>query len=147
MYIRKITRKKDGKIHAYWALVESHRTVRGPRQRIVSYLGELDAEGRLGVQMAVEGRREYQGDLFEEIEPEWVEVNIHGVRSERVREFGDIWLALELIKRLGLDVFFRQVMPCRREEVSWADLAQLRQLDKLSSIFTIKTSSSLHYIL
>jgi len=123
MYIRKITRKKDGKIHAYWALVESHRTVRGPRQRIVSYLGELDAEGRLGVQMAVEGRREYQGDLFEEIEPEWVEVNIHGVRSERVREFGDIWLVLELIKRLGLDVFFRQVMPCRREEVSWADLA------------------------
>lgn len=123
MYIRKITRKKDGKVHAYWALVESQRTARGPRQRIVSYLGELDAGGRLGVQMAVEGRRDYQGDLFEEIEPEWVEVNIHGIRTERVREFGDIWLALELIKRLGLDVFFRQAMPWRREEVSWADLA------------------------
>jgi hypothetical protein len=41
MFIRKLTRKKDGKTHAYWALVESYRTARGPRQRIISYLGEI----------------------------------------------------------------------------------------------------------
>ena len=54
MYIRKITRKKDGKSHAYWALVESRRTERGPRQHVVAYLGEMDAAGRLGVQKAAE---------------------------------------------------------------------------------------------
>jgi len=123
MYIRKITRNKDGKVHAYWALVESRRTVRGPRQHVVAYLGELDAGGRLGVQMCAEARGGHQGDLFEDIKPQWVEVNINKVRTERPREFGDIWLALELIKRLGLDDFFHEVLPSGREGVSWADLA------------------------
>ena len=63
MYIRKITRKKDGKTPAYWALVESRRTERGPRQHVVAYLGEMDAAGRLGVQKAAEGRSEHQADL------------------------------------------------------------------------------------
>ena len=49
MYLRRCYRRKDGKRHAYWALVESYRTARGPRQRVVAYLGELDESGRLGV--------------------------------------------------------------------------------------------------
>lgn len=122
MYIRKITRQKDGKVHGYWALVESRRTVRGPRQHIVAYLGELDAGGRLGVHRALEGRDDSVMDFFEEEAPEWVEVNIQGIRTEKVREFGDIWLALELIRRLGLDDFFHQILPVRREGVRWADL-------------------------
>lgn len=123
MYIRKVTRKKDGKTHAYWALVESYRTERGPRQRIVAYLGELDASGRMGVKMAAEGRSEYQADLCEHVNPEWVEVNVRGVRTERVRDFGDIWLALQLMKRLGLIAFFRHVIPTGKEKIRWADLA------------------------
>ncbi len=123
MYIRKITRKKDGKTHAYWALVESRRTERGPRQHVVAYLGEMDAAGRLGVQKAAEGRSDHQADLYENVEPEWVEVNVRGIRTERVRDFGDIWLALELLKRLGLVEFFHQVMPAGREKIPWADLA------------------------
>ena len=123
MYIRKITRKKDGKTHAYWALVESRRTERGPRQHVVAYLGEMDATGRMGIQKAAEGRSDHQVDLFKNLEPEWVEVNVRAVRTERVRDFGDIWLALELLKRLGLDQFFRQVMPAGREKIPWADLA------------------------
>ncbi len=38
----KITRKRNGKSHAYWASMESHRTPNGPRHRTVAYLGELD---------------------------------------------------------------------------------------------------------
>ena len=53
MFIRQIRIRKNGKGHAYWALVESYRTERGPRQRIVSYLGQMDAGGRLGIQYAV----------------------------------------------------------------------------------------------
>ena len=123
MYIRKITRKKDGKTHAYWALVESRRTERGPRQHVVAYLGEMDATGRMGIQKAAEGRSDHQVDLFKNLEPEWVEVNVRAVRTERVRDFGDIWLALELLKRLGLVAFFQQVMPAGRAKIPWADLA------------------------
>jgi len=123
VYIRKITRKKDGKTHAYWALVESRRTERGPRQHVVAYLGEMDAAGRLGVQKAAEGRSGHQVDLFENLEPEWVEVNLRGVRTERVRDFGDIWLALQLLKHLRLLSFFHDVMPVGREKIPWADLA------------------------
>lgn len=123
MYLRKITRKKDGKTHAYWALVESRRTERGPRQHVVAYLGEMEAAARLGVPKRAEGCSEHQADIFEDIQPEWVEFNIRGVRTERVRDFGDVWLAFQLLKRLGLLEFFRQILPQGREKISWADLA------------------------
>ncbi len=48
------SRGKDGNRHAYWALVESYRTERGPRQHVVAYLGELDEQGRLGIQRRAE---------------------------------------------------------------------------------------------
>jgi hypothetical protein len=53
MFIRQCFRKKDGKRHAYWSLVESYRTDAGPRQRVVAWLGKLDEAGRLGVEQAV----------------------------------------------------------------------------------------------
>ena len=123
MYLRKITRKKDGKVHAYWALVESQRTSRGPRQHVVAYLGEMDAAGRVGLKMAVQGRRDHQQDIFDGTKPEWVEVDVRAVRTERTRDFGDVWLALELLRRLGLPEFFRRVVPRGRESIPWADLA------------------------
>ena len=42
MFLRRYRRTKDGKVHTYYALVESVRTDAGPRQRIVAYLGELN---------------------------------------------------------------------------------------------------------
>ena len=41
MFLRRCNRRKNGKQHTYWALVESYRTARGSRQRVVAYLGEL----------------------------------------------------------------------------------------------------------
>ena len=48
---------KNGRRHAYWALVESFRTATGPRQRVVAWLGKLDEAGRLGVQNAADEAR------------------------------------------------------------------------------------------
>ncbi|MHC4310638.1 MAG: IS1634 family transposase [Planctomycetota bacterium] len=96
---------------------------RGPRQHVVAYLGEMDAAGRIGIKNAAEGRSDQQAHLFACIQPEWVEVNVRAVRTERVRDFGGIWLALELLKRLGLYQFFQQVMPVGREKIPWAELA------------------------
>ena len=123
MYLRKFTRRKDGKPHIYWGLVESYRTARGPRQRVVSYLGELDATGRVDVRLALSGDSSFHSDAFEEAAPEWVEVNLSGVYTERTRDFGDLWLALSLLKRLGLVDFIRKVIPRKRGKIPWSDLA------------------------
>ena len=48
MFLRRCQRRKDGKVHTYWALVESHRTAKGSRQRVVAYLGELKSSERAG---------------------------------------------------------------------------------------------------
>jgi len=125
VYLRKFTRKKYGKLHHYWALVECRRTARGPRQHIVSYLSELDAAGRLGVKLLAEGQETYQSWLWDNTEPRWVEVNVHAVRTERSRTFGEVWLALVLLKRLGLAEFFRRVLPTGREKIPWAELATI----------------------
>ena len=107
MFLRPKSRHKDGKAHYYWDLVESYRTERGPRQRVVSHLGNMDDPAmREEILHAAEGRTPVQESLFDEPLPEWVEVNVRKVRTERPRRFGDVWLALELIKKLGLGELF-----------------------------------------
>lgn len=54
MFLRPTYVRKNGRRVAYWRLVESYRTARGPRQRTVAYLGQIDEAGRLGVQAAAE---------------------------------------------------------------------------------------------
>ena len=49
MFIRPCYKKSNGKKLAYWALVESYRTAKGPRQRIVAYLGQLKDTTRRGI--------------------------------------------------------------------------------------------------
>ena len=140
MFIRPCYRKKNGKRHAYWALVESYRTERGPRQRVVSYLGQLDERGRLGVKYAVGGSgRTYQKSLFTDIEPEWVEVDLKRVRVERCADFGGPWLGLELLKELGLDSLFKGVMPAGREDVQWSLMSMVLVISRLCD-----PSSELH---
>lgn len=132
MYLRKTARFKDGKRHCYWALVESYRTERGPRQRVVAWLGEMDKAGRLGVERAAEGVSEIQQDLFEEkTEPKWVEINVNGVRVENVRDFGGPWLGLELMRYLGLDRFLLEHVVQGREEIPWAIMAEVLVLCRL----------------
>lgn len=126
MYIRKATRIKDGKSHAYWALVESYRTPKGPRQRIVSWLGELDKAGRLGIEKYTKNNSESQQELFKKsLEPEWIEVNVNGIRVENIKDFGGPWLCLEIIKRLHLDKFFEKHIPKGRELIPWPSMAQV----------------------
>lgn len=149
MFLRKISIAKDGKQHDYWALVESVRTERGPRQRIVSYLGDMDEAGRLGVHHAIEKDLPVQESLFDERSPEWVEVNVRKVRTERSRRFGDVWIALELIKKLGLGEMLERVMPetpgsadavaGRHPKISWAALANVLVISRFC-----EPSSELH---
>jgi len=127
--LRRCYRAKDGKRHAYWALVKSVRTAKGPRQQIVAYLGDLDEAGRLGVRQAASGtasssrRQDLQQALFDTPRPRYVEVDLSGVVVEGMRAFGGPWLALQLIGRLGLIDELDRLMPAGREDVPWSIMA------------------------
>jgi len=123
MFIRPCYRTKNGKRHAYWVLVESQRTKQGPRQRVVAYLGELDKAGRLGVVQAAEDADGRQRELWDDVEPQWVEVDAARMRVENCRAFGGPWLVLELIRELGLERFLAKVIPPGREDVPWPLMA------------------------
>jgi len=124
MFIRQCYRKKNGKRHAYWALVESCRTSRGPRQRIVSYLGEMDERGRLGMlQTATAQGLHHERRLFDDVAPRWVEVDTSRIRVERCVDFGGPWLAMKLLKHLGLESLLNKLFPSGREEIEWSLMA------------------------
>jgi transposase len=132
MYIRRCYREKDGKRHAYWALVESYRTARGPRQRVVAWLGAMDEEGRMGVKRCAEAQSCEQGDLFIEAgEQEWVEIDLKGVRVERTRRFGGPWLGRTLLRQLDLDGFLEERLSRGREQVPWPLMAMVLVLGRL----------------
>jgi transposase len=151
MFIRQQFKVVDGKRKAYWALVESVRTDRGPRQRVVSWLGSLDEAGRLGLLEAAKGPspesdRENtwrQLALFEyedqAIEPRWVHVNAKAVRVENKKHFGGPWLAMQLLQRLKLDDFLKKHQAPGREQVPWSlvsmTLVIARLLDPSSELF------------
>lgn len=150
MFIRQYSRVENGKRRCYWGLVESYRTARGPRQRVVAWLGKLDEAGRLGVQQAAAtgtARQADSGDvqktLFADerpvLEPRWVAVNAAGVRVENCRQFGGPWLALELIRRLQLDEFLVRETSQGREHVPWAVSALILVVARL-----LEPSSELH---
>jgi hypothetical protein len=136
MFLRRCERGKNGKRHTYWALVESVRTPKGSRQRIVAYLGDLKASeqsgwAQLGRQLDGKKRQTPQRSLFdpphvdEPDDDEPVLVRLSGVRFERLRDFGDVWLALGLWRLLKLDEHLQQLMPCGREDVPWASVAAI----------------------
>src|SRR3990172_2600442 len=105
MFLRPHFRRRNGQREAYWALVESCRTERGPRQRTVAYLGLIDEAGRLGVEQAADPQRASpQRELFLEDKPQprFVEIDVTRVRVENCRQFGGPWLALELAPALLL---------------------------------------------
>jgi transposase len=107
-------------------LVKSVRTAKGPRQKVVAYLGDMDEAGRLGVQQAAASHRDasnHQAQMFDgpsSIEPRWMEVDIASVRVEGTRDFGGPWLALQIIQKLGLKALLDRLMPAGREDVPWS---------------------------
>jgi transposase len=125
VFIRKACRNKDGKSHHYWILLESYRTAQGPRHRTVAYLGEMEEAERLGIRQAAENHPGYQTSLLNDSEPEWVDVDVRRVTTERARRFGDVWLALELLRQLGLDQFFREALAGTHPKISWADIVSI----------------------
>src|ERR1035437_2112596 len=141
MFLRPHQRTKDGKDHIYWSLVETVRTVDGPRQRTLCYLGELNGSAQARWLKSVEVFNE-QGEaeqlkLFPshievpDDDPQVARVLVNRVRLERTRQFGGCFLGWELWKRLGLDVFFAQGMDEEAAEVPWSRVAAVLAINRL----------------
>lgn len=137
MFLRARTRRKDGKQHRYWSVVESRR-VRGGRvvQRQLLHLGELNDSQHSGWVRSIEtltsdGEATRQLALFPDdrdqlptLDCEAVRVRVAEIELRRPRQFGACWLALELWKRLGLDEFFESRLPPSRKRTRWTNVLQ-----------------------
>lgn len=125
VYLRKHNKKTDGEQYDYWSLVESVRTAKGPRQRIVATIGKLpglDEEERMGweeVRRIVQGNTLPQPDLLDHREdpPSWASIDVSKVSVERLRHFGDVYLGLLLWNKLGFADFCKKNMTQGKEEV------------------------------
>jgi transposase len=134
VFLKSHLRRKDGKRHQYYSLVESVRTARGPQHRTLAYLGELNGSSEAAWRKTIsvfngESGDEYQLELFpsdaatvpsgERV----VQVRLDRVRWERPRDFGQVFLAHHLWKLLGLDALLEGVMPAGDEEIPWPVMA------------------------
>jgi len=143
MFLRSTNRKKDGKDHRYFSIVENRR-LPGNRtvQRTVLYLGEIndqqqaawrktlevfdEAEQRYTTMSLFPDDREIPADALDS-----VAVRLSGLELRRPRIFGNCWLACELWHQLGLDEFFQPRLPEGREAVSWEKVLRLLVVNRL----------------
>ena len=148
MFLKRLERLKSGKGHTYWALVESYRTAGGSRHRVVAYLGELKKSEHSGwAQFCRRLNKEerplpslFDPPLFDEpTDDEPVLVKLKDIRLERLRDFGDVWLALGLWRLLQLDELLTAQMPAGAEDVPWPVVAAILTLARFC-----EPSSELH---
>jgi transposase len=142
MYLRHTIRKKDGKAHRYWCLVRSVRVGRRVIQQTVAHLGELDEHGRLEARTLARrliGAPD-QAQLFDDgSEHVTAPVRLKGIRIERSRRFGDVYLALALWRGTGLEELCERLLPAGKERISWAKMAAILVAARLC-----EPSSELH---
>ena len=138
MFLRPITRKKNGKVHRYWSIVENRRAARGRMvQRHVLYLGEINSlqeeEWQRTIEIFEEGEprpktmallAEPECGLAQKASPRREEerlVRIITAQMElrRPRQWGACWLAIQLYETLGLDEFFARRLPRGRKGTRW----------------------------
>jgi transposase len=134
MFLRSKTRKKDGKEHRYWSVVENRRVADGRVvQRHVLYLGEINDAQRAAWCRSIEVFDEdrsaaSQIALFPEdrVAPplacEVVQVKLSGLQLRRARQWGACWLACELWQLLELDAFWQPRLPPSRKGTRWLNV-------------------------
>src|SRR5947199_4419714 len=143
MFLRSIHRKKDGKDHRYFSIVENQRISSDKTvQRTVVYLGEINdqqqAAWRKTLSVFDEEQQNYTNlNLFpddREIPADAVDslqVKLSGLELRRARPFGNCWLACQLWSQLGRDSFWQERLPDGREAVSWEKVLRLLVVNRL----------------
>ena len=143
MFLRSTNRKKDGKNHRYFSVVENQR-VSGDKtvQRTVLYLGEINdsqqAAWRKTLEVFDEDRQQTRNlSLFPDDRGipsgsiDTLQLNLAGLELRRPRPFGNCWLASELWRQLDLTQFWQERLPAGREDVSWEKVLRLLVVNRL----------------
>jgi transposase len=143
MFLKCSTRKKDGKEHRSWSIVESRRVGRSVVQRHVLYLGEINDSQRAAWQKSIAVFDEAQGQsrpcaLFPEdrtpaSDTPAVQVRLDQLQLSRPRTWGACWLGDQLWRDLQLDAFFAPRLGCSREGTDWEKVLRLLTLYRLLS--------------
>jgi hypothetical protein len=137
MFLRATKRKKDGKEHRYWSVVENARSSSGSvYQTTLLYLGELNDSQHAAWTKALEvfnadsGQTETRRLFPADRTPPPSDIPALALRLEQYqlshpRQYGACWLACELWRQLGLDQFWAEKLPVSREGTDWARLLQV----------------------
>ena len=138
MYLKRNRRRKDGKEHFYWNIVESRRCAGGKVvQRQVLYLGEINDGQRAAWCRVIEAFDEAtqsstQLALFPADRELPAHATGHGIQVQldrmalrRPRQWGACWLACELYEQLGLDRFWEERLADSREGTRWRHILQI----------------------
>jgi len=143
MFLRSSNRKKDGKDHRYFSVVENQRVAANKTvQRTVLYLGEINdaqqAAWRKTLTVFDENKQDYRNmSLFPEDRElpadavDGLQVRLSGLELKRARPFGNCWLASEIWRQLGLTEFWQSRLPEGREAVSWEKVLRLLVVNRL----------------
>jgi hypothetical protein len=135
MFLRVNKRKKDGKIHRYYSVVENRR-VRGGKhvQKTLLYLGEINDTQKAAWTRtidAIDEKDHRQVALFPEdrkvpegMDELGVQVRLSELALDRPRQWGACWLACELWDQLELDAFWTPRLPHSRKGTSWQHVLQ-----------------------
>jgi hypothetical protein len=134
MFLRMTKRKKDGKEHRYWSIVENHR-ISGGRvvQKHVLYLGEINDSQReawwRSIEILESGKKKPRKiSLFPEDrkvqsnDHEVIHVQVNRMRLVRPRQWGACWMALLLWDQLQLDRYWREKLPPSRKGTRWLNI-------------------------
>jgi len=143
MFLRSYKRKKNGKWHEYFSVVENRRIANGKTvQRTVLYLGEITASQEDTWRKTLEvfdvdsGKRQ-QKLLFADdaaiadCDIDSIKVKLSQMQLCRPRSFGDCWLGCELWQKLGLDEFWANRLDSCRSDISWAKVLKLLVVNRL----------------
>ena len=134
--MRSTVRKKNGKEHEYYSIVENKRVAGGRVvQRHVLYLGEINSSQqecwRKTIEIFEEGQLQPKTvALFPEDRPvpvgndEIVQIRLKDLRLVHPRQWGACWLATELYHKLELDRFWAQKLPPSRKGTRWDSVLQ-----------------------
>jgi hypothetical protein len=146
MFLRRTQRKKNGKTHSYWNIVENKRLDDGRVvQRHVLYLGEINSSQAAAWRKAIEVFDEDAGRartlaLFPEDRGEIigddksvVQLRLSEMRLHRPRQWGACWLAGQLWQELQLDRFWADRLPPSRKATRWDQILQVLATYRLIS--------------
>jgi hypothetical protein len=138
MFLRKTPRRKDGKTHDYWSVVENKRVAGGRVvQRHVLYLGEINSSQAAVWRKAIEVLDDDAGHprtmaLFPEhrcaaVAPDAsaVQLRLSDMRLCRPRQWGACWLAGQLWQALQLDRFWADRLLPSRKGTHWDQVLQV----------------------